>query len=208
LRELGADLGRIAVIADDVDAIASEVRRCSEQFDWVVTSGGVGPTHDDITLESVAAGFGVGMTREPALVALLEKYGLELNDATLRMATVPDGCELVEGDGRSFPVLKVRNVFVLPGVPKLFKAKFEVIAPLFAGVAVQTARVRTKARETDIAAHLSAVQDAHPEVEIGSYPRFGEGDDHVIITLESRDAAALESARMAVQAGVSRLDSQ
>jgi len=150
----------------------------------------------------VAHAFGVRLERHARLVSLLEGYGLTMNEATLRMATVPEGTELVDADGGSYPVLKVRNVFVLPGVPSLFKDKFELIADRFAGVAVQTARVHTTARETEIAAHLGTVQRAYPTVEIGSYPRFGEGDYHVIVTLESRDGDALELARRAVEAGI------
>ena len=194
MRALGCDLKRIVVLADVHDDISAEVARCSEAYDFVITTGGVGPTHDDITLESVAAAFGLPLELEPSLLKLLVDYGLPDNTATRRMVQLPQGSELVWEEGLSYPVLVVRNVYVFPGVPKLMHAKFEHVAHRFAGEAVLTARIYTPQRETEIAAILGQVQDAHPNVDIGSYPRWGEGNYSVIVTLESRDADALASA--------------
>jgi molybdopterin-biosynthesis enzyme MoeA-like protein len=110
------------------------------------------------------------------------------------MATVPEGSELVPAPGDAFPVLRVRGVYVFPGVPRLMQQKFESVADHFAGERVRCARLYTPQRETEIAADLSAVQDAEPAVSIGSYPRFGEGVYRVIVTLESRDDDALSRA--------------
>ncbi len=194
LRELGADLRRLVTISDDLDDIAGEVRRCSEAHDLVVTTGGVGPTHDDRTLIGIARAFGVGLVEHPDLLDLLDRYGLERTPATLRMATVPEGSDLLHAPGGHYPVLRHRNVYVFPGVPKLVKQKFETVTEHFAGERVQAARLYTSQRETEIAAHLSEVQDRETAVDIGSYPRFGEGPYRVIVTLESRDADALERA--------------
>ncbi len=199
LRSLGADLRRLIVMGDEVDLLAREVAWAAENHDWVITTGGVGPTHDDVTLEAIAKAFQVGLQKDASLVALMEGFGISLNEAALRMARIPEGCQLLDtGDGR-FPVLQMRNVFVLPGVPKLMQRKFGHIADVFRGAPPLTDRLYCSAYETEIAAHLSKVQDDYPQVSIGSYPRFGEGPWNVIVTLESRDAAALAQASSALR---------
>ena len=202
LRELGADLRRLVVIGDGVDEIADEVRRCSDRYQRVITTGGVGPTHDDRTFLGVARAFDEPLVEHAELRARLLGYGLPPNDATLRMAQVPQSAVLVAGSGE-YPVIAVRNVFVFPGVPKLMRKKFDAIQQHFAGTVVATARLETDRPETDIAADLTAVQDAEPNVQIGSYPRFDDGAFRVIVTLESRDGAALERARAALEARLS-----
>jgi molybdenum cofactor synthesis domain-containing protein len=202
-RALGADLVRVSYIPDEVAVIAEEVRRLSAAVDVVVTSGGVGPTHDDVTLEAVAAAFGLPLELHPELMALFERFGLPDNEGTRRMAWVPEGSTLLVAGERSVPVVRVRNVFVLPGVPRLFRLKFEALEEYFRGDAVHTARLYTTEAEWNIAAQLTAVAQAHPNVAIGSYPRFDDGLFHVIVTLESRDAAALESAHSALSAFLS-----
>ncbi len=192
-RVLGADLERVTVLADDVAEIAREVAYCAQRFDWVFTSGGVGPTHDDVTLEGVARAFERPLHQHPDLVALIDAYGLPRNDASLRMATIPQGAVLVRSDATSYPVLRVDNVWVLPGVPRLFRSKFETIAHHVRGVAVTTARLFVDQHETAIAATLGAAQDRWPMVDIGSYPRFGQGEFKVIVTLESRQPDALHA---------------
>ncbi|MEZ4319076.1 MAG: molybdopterin-binding protein [Myxococcota bacterium] len=194
LRMLGTDLRHLAVIADDLDTIADEVRRCSERFDLVFTTGGVGPTHDDVTLEGIARAFGRPLVVAEPLVDLMRAFDIAIDDTTLRMARVPEGTELVESKASSYPVLRCENVWIFPGVPKLMQMKFEALAQRFAGEAVLTDRLYVTAHETDIAARLSEVAARHTRVDIGSYPRFGEGDYRVIITLESRDPEALRAA--------------
>jgi molybdenum cofactor synthesis domain-containing protein len=202
LRTLGCDLERLVVIGDQIDGIAAEVRACSDAHDVVFTTGGVGPTHDDRTLEGLAQAFDLQLEQRAELVALIDRFGLPRNEASLRMATLPVGAELVSTEGSSYPVVVVRNVYVFPGVPRLMRMKFEAVAHRFAGEAVRTARLYTDQRETTIAADLGAVQEAWPQVDIGSYPRFGEADFQVIVTLESRDDEALAAA---VQALTERL---
>src|SRR6185295_17173098 len=132
LYRLGVALRRIVVIPDDLDLISREVIQCSKEFDYVFTSGGVGPTHDDVTIEGVARAFGREVVRHPELEAMLRGYfGDGIDDARLRMADAPTGSELIrEGDLR-WPVLAVENVVVLPGVPELFRKKFEAIKERF-----------------------------------------------------------------------------
>lgn len=190
-RAVGADLRRIVTIRDDLQAISAEVRLCSGRFDVVITSGGVGPTHDDITLQGVALAFDVPIVRHPELAALLERHGLT-NDHAMRMAEVPEGTVLHRSGSRSFPVIQFRNVWILPGIPSLFRKKLDAIEPSLRGTVLSTRRLYTPEAETEIAGRLQTAQRAHPSVDIGSYPRFGSTGAFVIVTLESRDVAALE----------------
>jgi molybdenum cofactor synthesis domain-containing protein len=194
LRALGADLRRVVTIPDTLDAIAAEVRAAAQAFDLVVTSGGVGPTHDDLTFDGVARAFDRPVAALPALVALLERYGLPTHGANLRMASPPAGAELVAIDRAPFPVVRVENVYILPGVPKLFRAKFEAIADAFRGEAVVARRVYLNVSESSIADALTVVAAAHPSVDIGSYPRWDAPNFQVILTLEGRDEHAVHAA--------------
>ena len=205
LRTLGVDLRHLATINDDVERIGDEVRACSERYDHVFTSGGVGPTHDDRTFSGVARAFGVELSPHPELVALLHAAGLT-NDAAMRMAIVPEGVDLVFETASRYPTLRMHNVWILPGVPRLFQMKFELISHHVRGQAVRTVKLFTRSRETEIAAHLTAVQDEIPDVDIGSYPRFGEGDWRVIVTVDGRDDAAVDRAVQRLHEGVSFLD--
>lgn len=203
LRALGCDLGRLTVLADDVAQIADEVRRCAATFDLVVTTGGVGPTHDDVTLEGVAAAFDEPLEVSRPIVSLMEQYEIEVNDTTLRMARIPRGSELVSTSASSYPVLRVRNVYILPGVPKLMQVKFEGIADRFAGEAMHVGRLHIDQRESEIAGVLDEAAARYPTVGIGSYPRFGEGPFKVIVTLESRDEGELRNAEAHLRARLS-----
>jgi len=202
LRALGVRLARIVTIPDDIDVIAAEVRAASDAFDHVFTSGGVGPTHDDVTLEGIARAFDRPLTTHPDLVAVMRRFDIPLDDANLRMARVPKGTVLVADPAMHYPMVLVENVWVFPGIPKLLRRKFNAIAHRFSGPTLHLARVYTDELETAIAVRLTAVDAAHPSVAIGSYPRFGEGDFRVIVTLEATDADALEAARAAVAACV------
>jgi molybdenum cofactor synthesis domain-containing protein len=202
LRVLGCDLKRLVTVPDVVEDIAAEVRHCSAAYDFVFTSGGVGPTHDDVTAEAVALAFDVPLEQRPELVAILRRYNVPENEATLRMASAPLGAELVDHAGLRYPVLCMRNVWMFPGIPRLLREKFENVAERFAGEAVQVARVYTTEHETSIAARLDDLAARHPEVDFGSYPRFGEGAYRVIITLESRDPDALQRAHLELSGAV------
>lgn len=194
LRALGCDLGRVVVIPDVPEVIASEVRACSAAFDHVFTTGGVGPTHDDLTMPSIAQAFGVPLWRHPELEQLLRaRMGAACNEAALRMADVPQGAELWWDGAVRFPLVVMRNVAIFPGVPALLRLKFDAVAHRFQGVPVQTRRIWTFRTEPEIADALTHAASRWPEVAIGSYPRFERTPHEVLLTLESRDAAALDA---------------
>ncbi len=187
LRALGVELRRIVMIPDELDDIAATVVDASSRFDHVFTSGGVGPTHDDVTMEGIARGFGTRVVRQPELEAKVRGYwGDKLELANLRLADVPEGAELAYGTGDVWPVVVYRNVYILPGVPALFRRKFVDIRDRFRSEPVSVARVYVDADEGQIAKDLDAVVAAFPAVRIGSYPRFSEKEFRVLITLESR----------------------
>ena len=188
LRELGVTVRRIVVVPDQLEVIGDEVRRCSEAHDLVFTSGGVGPTHDDITMESIAWGFGVPVETRQELVEVIEgKLTQPVNEAALRMAQVPEGSQFWWDGGLIFPLVVMRNVHILPGVPSILKLKFEAVAHRFREApTLHQARVVTREREIQIAARLEEALERFPGVEIGSYPRYDEGPMHVIVTIEGR----------------------
>lgn len=188
LRSLGVEVQRIAVIPDVVDTIAEEVRAMNRAYDFVFTSGGVGPTHDDLTLDGVARAFGRVLELNESLVARIERaQGHRPNESQLKMARIPSGSQLVDTGDFWFPVIIVENVHIFPGIPQLLRKKFEAIRERFRGVPFVLKRVYVKRRESDIAAELNTVLTEFPELMLGSYPRVGESEFHVLLTLESRD---------------------
>ena len=195
LRALGVEVRRITVIPDEVDLIAAEVSRFGAEYDVVFTSGGVGPTHDDVTIEGVARAAGVPVVRHPALVALLEGYYKEaLNDAHLKMAEVPEGAELLVDESVRFPTILMRNVYILPGVPEIFRRKFDAIRERFRDRPIFLKNVFVRIGEGTLADHLNGLLRDYPELLLGSYPEFSNPEYKVKVTLESRDDAFLEAA--------------
>lgn len=193
LRELGVRLARIAVIPDDIDDIAATVARFSERFEHVFTSGGVGPTHDDVTMAGIARAFGTRVVVDPQLAdAIRELMGPERGQKNIRLAEVPEGAELV-GPGK-WPVTRYGNVYILPGVPAIFRAKFDSIKEMFRVTPYATARVYCLGDEGTLAPHMDAVVAEFPSVAVGSYPRFEEKDFRVLVTFEGKDAAAVGAA--------------
>ena len=202
LRELGVDVRRISVIPDEVALIAEEVRAFSAQFDIVFTSGGVGPTHDDVTIEGVARAMGVAVVRHPTLVALLERYyGGAPTEASLRMAAVPEGAELI-GQSLRFPTVLMRNVYVLPGVPEIFRQKFEALRERFRDEPIHLKCVFVRIGEGALAAHLNGLLEEFPALMLGSYPEFSNPEYRVKVTLESRDESYLDAALERLLAGL------
>jgi FAD synthetase len=188
LRELGVEVRRIGVIPDEVDIIAREVAWFSREFDVVFTSGGVGPTHDDVTMEGVARGLGVKVVRHPELLALLRQYyGDRVNEAALRMAEVPEGATLLTGGAVRFPTVLASNVYVLPGVPEIFRKKFDAIREQFRDEPFHLRQVFVSVGEGAIAEHLYAVLAGYPALLLGSYPEFSNPEYRVKVTLESKD---------------------
>src|SRR5438067_7097440 len=195
LRELGVEVRRIAVIPDEVSLIAEEVATFSKAFDLVFTSGGVGPTHDDVTIEGVARAMGVAVVRHHTLVGLLGRYYRDtLTDAALRMAEIPEGAELITGNGLRFPNIAMRNVYVLPGVPEIFRRKFDAMRERFRDAPIHLKNVFVRIGEGMLAEYLNRLLGDFPLLLIGSYPELSNPEYQVKVTLESRDRGYLEKA--------------
>ena len=195
LRTLGVDVERILTIPDELPVIAAEVKAMSDAYDFVFTSGGIGPTHDDLTIEGVAAAFDVPVERSESIAERLRRAtGGEPNETLLRMARVPSGANLLDAGDYWFPLVVMKNVYVFPGIPELLRKKFEATRERFRGVPFVLKRVYVRRSESDIAESLNAVLHDYPELLLGSYPRIGEGSFHVLLTLESRDAGYLQRA--------------
>jgi FAD synthetase len=200
LYNLGVALRRIAVIPDDLEDISATVRECSERFDYVFTSGGVGPTHDDMTIEGIARAFNRPVVRHPELAAMLRGYfGEDADEKRMRMADIPEGAGLIRERGMRWPVLAMENVIILPGVPELFRSKFEAIRERFRAEPFHASTLYTREDEFDIAPRLDRVAAEHPDVEIGSYPTFTREDYRVKITVESKESAAVDRAVAALR---------
>jgi molybdenum cofactor synthesis domain-containing protein len=189
LRTLGVGLQRIAVIPDDLDAIAEEVAICHRRYDVVFTSGGVGPTHDDITMEGIARALGRRVISHPEIEARLRDfYGDKVNAARLKMAEVPDGAELITDVSLNFPTIKVENIYILPGIPEIFRSKFEGLKPRFEIAPYCLKVVYTRVGEGTIAEFLNDTLRVFPELMLGSYPKIDNPEYMVKVTLESKDA--------------------
>ncbi len=196
LHNLGVALRRVVILPDEVDAIIDTVRECSVKFDYVFTSGGVGPTHDDVTIEGVARALGRPIVRLPELVAVIrEFFGSRMDEARLRMADAPDGSELIYSPSTRWPVLATGNVYILPGVPEIFRSKFQAIRERFRSAPFHSSVIFTSEDEFDIAPRLNQVANLNPNVAIGSYPNFEAADYRVKITLEATEAGAVERAK-------------
>ncbi len=195
LRKLGVDVRRISVIPDDLDDIARTVLHFHETFDLVFTSGGVGPTHDDITIEGIARAFGRPVVREPELERKLrEFYKEKVNEARLKMSEVPQGAELIYGGALAFPTIKIENVYILPGIPEILQSKFLAIRDTFAADPFFLRILYTREGEGAIAEHLNETLRRFPALMLGSYPKIGDPEYVVKLTLESKDREYLERA--------------
>ena len=194
LRALGVDVREISVIPDSVDVIASVVRAASETFDFVFTSGGIGPTHDDVTVEGISKGFNVGtVTSQPILEFIKKRCRGEPNRAALKMAELPEGAVALSLD-EMFPPIVFRNVYILPGVPELLKEKFAQMKDRFAAEPYHLRKLFINDDECYLADHLQAVVSACPDVMVGSYPKLQAEGFKVVVTLESRDEEKLQQA--------------
>ena len=188
LRGLGVDVERIVTIPDAIEIIASEVKAMSESYDYVFTSGGIGPTHDDLTIEGVAAAFGRSVEIDKTLEEKVRlAIGDDLNQGQLKMAKVPAGATLIDSGDKWFPLVVVDNVYIFPGIPEALRRKFESACDRFSGVPYVLKRVYVKYRESDIVETLNALLEAFPDLVLGSYPKLREASYQVLVTLESRD---------------------
>ena len=195
LRSAGVLLERVAVIPDEIDVIGETVAGFSAVYDYVFTSGGVGPTHDDLTMDGIARAFDVSIVEHPELRRAIEQAaGGNPSAAFLKMARLPEGAELVGTAGGSFPTVLVRNVFVLPGIPELFRKKIDRIKERFRSAPYHLRQVYVSAYETTIAEFLEATLAEYPKLLLGSYPKVADEQYRVRLTLESKDPAYVDAA--------------
>ena len=197
LADHGLPVREVRIVPDDTDAIVTAVNALRPRHRYVFTSGGIGPTHDDITSAAVAAAFGVALKRDPRALALLESHyppGM-LNDARRRMADVPEGAALIDNPVSKAPGFRIGNVFVLAGVPKILQAMFDGLeASLAGGTPLVSATVSCDLGEGTVAAGLAAIQTAHPGVTIGSYPYFRSGAYGASLVVRGTDGAQVAAA--------------
>ncbi|WP_349357439.1 molybdopterin-binding protein [Stappia sp.] len=208
LTAIGIDLVEVRVVPDVEERIVEAVRALSERCTYVFTSGGIGPTHDDITADAIARAFGVGIDHDPRAVAILRAFYPEgqLTEARLRMARIPHGAELIENAVSRAPGFRIGNVHVMAGVPAVMQAMLDAIAPtLKTGLKMHTAAIDADLPESRLAGALREIQDAHPGVMIGSYPRSNDGRFSTQVVVRARDTALLETAERAVRAAVDSL---
>ncbi len=206
LAPLGVQVAEARVVADVPDEIVAAVNALRAKYDYVFTTGGIGPTHDDKTADAMAAAFGVNIDVRDDARAILEAHyrgATNLNEARLRMARIPDGASLIANPVSRAPGFQIGNVFVMAGVPSITRGMLQDVGHrLQGGAVVQAVAVRGKRlREGDIAAGLQALEEAAPGVSFGSYPWFAPGEDYgVNLVARSADAEALTKAGEDLQA--------
>ena len=195
LRQLGVDVQKISTIQDIIELIGEEVAKFSNSFDLVFTSGGVGPTHDDVTIDGIAHGFGLKVVRHPDIERRMrQRLGADVNEARLRMANVPEGAELLATEALFAPIIKIRNVFIFPGIPRILQERFHTIKERFRDAPFFLKSVFVKYGEGIIAAPMNDLVARYPDLMLGSYPVLDVPEYKVKVTLESKDAAYLDRA--------------
>jgi molybdenum cofactor synthesis domain-containing protein len=211
LTNIGIDLKEVRVVSDDEKEIVDALNALRHRYKYVFTTGGIGPTHDDITADSVAKAFGVTIGHHPEAVAIIEQRakerGLELNEARLRMARIPDSATLIENKVSGAPGFRIGNVIVMAGVPAIMQAMLDAVAPtLETGAKMHSISINTGLKEGDIGTELGEIAKAHPGTMIGSYPFFDEKlGPNTNVVVRSRDTALLRAAADAVEAMVARV---
>jgi molybdenum cofactor synthesis domain-containing protein len=202
LTNIGIDLKEVRVVSDDEPEIIAALDALRHRYNYVFTTGGIGPTHDDITADAVAKAFGVTIDHHPEVVARFqERFGADLNEARLRMARIPEGADLIQSATILAPGFKIENVIVMAGVPSIMQAMMDIVSPkLKSGVRMLSDTVRADSREGDIGGPLRDIAKAHPDAIIGSYPFLDEaGKPNVNLVVRSRDQGKLNAAMAAVK---------
>jgi molybdenum cofactor synthesis domain-containing protein len=195
LHNLGVDVRRVVVLPDEVHTIAEAVRAAWDRADLIMTTGGVGPTHDDVTIEGIAEGLGRRLVRHPVLAQLVrDVYGASDDPYVARLADVPEGATLIAAEGLRVPVLAVEKIYVFPGVPEVFRRKFHAIKARFQNAPFHLRTIYLGVGEESVAAVLYDAAARHPDVALGSYPVGTRGAYRVRLTLESKDKTRLEAA--------------
>ncbi|HVY51469.1 MAG TPA: molybdopterin-binding protein [Devosia sp.] len=205
--ELAIDLMEVRVVPDIEDEIVAAVNAVRRRYTYVFTTGGIGPTHDDITADAIAKAFGVKLPINPEARAMMEarwkERGIEPNEARLRMARIPEGASLITNPVSAAPGFRIGNVHVMAGVPLIMKAMLESIAPtLTGGRKVHSISIKSRVGEGNIGTPFAALQQQFPDVKMGSYPRMGDGTVMTDLVLRSSDEVRLGEAARAVYAMV------
>ena len=200
----GIDLREVRIVADDEAAIVGALNALRVHYTYVFTSGGIGPTHDDITADAIAKAFGVPIDHDPRAMKLLGDHyaarGLEFTDARKRMARIPDGADLIDNPVSIAPGFRIGNVHVMAGVPSIFQAMLDSIGPmLVGGDKLISKSVDCPFGEGDIGVALGEIQQGHPDTAIGSYPRFDGKSYSTQIVIRGRDESAVLAAEEAVR---------
>jgi molybdopterin-biosynthesis enzyme MoeA-like protein len=192
---MGIDVRQVSVIPDDISIIGTEVVKASHKYDYVFTTGGVGPTHDDVTMKGIAQGFGVRITRHADIINLLhDRFKDSVNDAVLKMAEVPEGAEIIFHNDVRFPVTTFKNIYIFPGIPEYLKRKFSLIKDRLSSSPFYLKRVFLNTHESEIAGALNTVVAENTNVAFGSYPVVDNPDYRVVITIESKSTDHLNRA--------------
>jgi molybdenum cofactor synthesis domain-containing protein len=202
---VGIDLREVRIVPDDESAIADAVNQLRINYTYLFTTGGIGPTHDDITADSIARALNVPCEYDARAYALLESHysqrGIEFTDARKRMARMPVGAEHIENPISIAPGFRIGNVYVMAGVPAIFQAMLDNVVPtLKTGVKLLSETVHCPYGEGTIGGALTEIQRAHPDTIIGSYPKYQDGAFWTELVVRSRDAAALAAAKDAIVA--------
>ncbi len=209
LTEVGIRLLEVRIVPDEAGRIIEAVNALRERYDYVFTTGGIGPTHDDITAPSVAEAFGVPIAVDERALAMMRAYyegrGLELTEARKRMARIPKGAALIANEISHTPGFMLENVIVMAGVPAIMQAMLEDVLPrLKKGRPLRSLTITVMHPESEVAALLARTQDEFPDVAMGSYPFVREGRLGTNLVLRSTDEARLEAARAALSAGLTQ----
>ena len=203
LNEIGVRLAEARVIADDTETIINTINECRAKYDYVFTTGGIGPTHDDITSAAVAKAFGVALHRDPEALGLLRQHytnPADLNEQRMKMCEVPEGAILVDNPISKAPGYQIENVFVLAGIPMIMQAMYEALKErLVGGESMKCRTIVAFMGEGVLAKGLGDVQDAHSGIEIGSYPFFRDGKLGTALVLRGPSERALDTATESVK---------
>lgn len=206
LGAMGIDLRECRVVPDVEEEIMAALNALRARYTYVFTTGGIGPTHDDITADAVAKAFGVGIDYHPEAMALMAaryKNPEDFNEMRKRMARIPDTATLIKNSVSTAPGFQIGNVFVMAGVPMVMKAMLEELSPrLKRGAVVQVATIEAHLPEGQIAAALAQIQSGHKTVSVGSYPFYREGGPGTQLVVRGRDAAEVEAAASEIEAAV------
>ncbi len=208
MTQIGIVMSEVRVVPDIPTRISTAVRDLSDAYDYVFTTGGIGPTHDDITADNVAEAFGVALEENKDAVAMLKAYyGAEgLTKSRLRMARIPVGAQLIPNQVTSAPGFIIKNVHVMAGVPRIMQDMLTHILPsLHGGAPILSSTVTCELTESILAEDLTALQAENPDVEIGSYPYYAQGNLGVSLVARTTDAERLENVAQALEALVEKL---